>query len=86
MTGQEYIDNKELHPFWDASRDPNTEDVTDAFEQGKAEGEKELLAKAWDETTIKQWFIVNVDSNEPVWTDAHIEELCKDFIIIKKEE
>lgn len=41
MTGQEYINNRELHPFWDASRDPNREDVADAFEQGKAEGHNE---------------------------------------------
>lgn len=41
MTGQEYINNRALHPFWDESRDPNKEDVIDAFEQGKAEGVKE---------------------------------------------
>lgn len=41
MTGQEYIDTRTLHPFWDESRDPNKEDVIDAFEQGKAEGVKE---------------------------------------------
>ena len=41
MTGQEYINTRALHPFWDESRDPNKEDVIDAFEQGKAEGVKE---------------------------------------------
>lgn len=85
MTGQEYINNQELHPFWLLSKEPLKEDVADAFEQGKAEGEKELLAKAWDENIIKQWLIANVDAHEPVWTDAHVEELCKDFILIKKE-
>ena len=86
MTGQEYINNQELHPFWLIGREPQKEDVADAFEQGKTEGEKELLTRAWDDTTIKQWFITNVDCNDPVWTDAHIEELCKDFILIKKGE
>ena len=86
MTGQEYINNQELHPFCLIGRDPLIEDVADAFEQGKADGYNELLSKAWDETTIKQWFIDSVDGNEPKWTDAHIEELCKDFILIKKEE
>ena len=41
MTGQEYINTRALHPFWDESRDPNKEDVIDAFEQGKADGVKE---------------------------------------------
>ena len=61
-----------------------------AFKDGaqwqKQQDEKELLHKKWDETTIKQWFIANVDKHEPIWTDAHIEELCKDFILIKKGE
>ena len=42
MTGQEYIYNRDLHPFWDCSRDPGREDVSDAFEQGKHEGIKEF--------------------------------------------
>lgn len=46
MTGQEYINTRALHPFWDESRDPNKEDVVDAFEQGKAEGVKEGKAQA----------------------------------------
>ena len=46
MTGQEYINNSALHPFWDKSRDPNREDVIDAFEQGKAEGVKENKEQA----------------------------------------
>lgn len=41
MTGQEYLRNRALHPFWDESRDPNKEDVIDAFEQGKADGSRE---------------------------------------------
>ena len=84
MTGEEYINRKDLHPFWDCSRDPNKEDVLDAFEQGKTEGNKELLKKAWNETDLAQWYIVNVDWHEPIWTDKHIKELCEDFYLIPK--
>lgn len=41
MTGNEYIRRKDLHPFWDESRDPNKEDVADAYEQGLADGRKQ---------------------------------------------
>lgn len=85
MTGEEYIKRKDLHPYWDYSRDPNREDVSDAFEQGKTEGNKELLEKAWNETDLAQWYIANVDGHEPIWTDKHIEELCNDFYLIPKK-
>ena len=87
MTGEDYLKRRDLHPFYDESRDPNKEDVVDAFEQGKAEGNNELLAKAWSRATITDWYINSVSSrDEPIWTDVHIEELCKDFILIKKGE
>ena len=40
MTGKEYLKRTDLHPFWDDSRDPNREDVSDAYEQGLADGLK----------------------------------------------
>ena len=48
MTGQDYVNNKALHPFWDASRDQNKEDVADAYEQGKADGWKECEKQKQD--------------------------------------
>lgn len=45
MTGLEYVSRRDLHPFWDESRDPNTEDVIDAFEQGLVEGIKQTALK-----------------------------------------
>lgn len=84
MTGKEYVHRNDLHPFWDFSRDPNVEDVSDAFEQGKAEAYKELLEKAWNETDLAQWYIASVDGHEPIWTDKHIEELFNDFYLIPK--
>ena len=43
MTGLEYIGRRDLHPFWDECRDPNREDVADAYEQGKIDGYNEGL-------------------------------------------
>jgi len=37
-TGKDYVENREQHPFLDFSRDPNREDVVDAYEQGSADG------------------------------------------------
>ena len=43
MTGLEYISRRDLHPFWDECRDPNSEDVADAYEQGKTDGYNEAV-------------------------------------------
>lgn len=61
-------------------------DLNYAFEAGAAWQKQQLLNSAWDEASLKQWYIANVDANPPVWTDEHIEELCKDFILVKKNE
>ena len=34
---------------------------------------------------LVDWYINSVDSSEPVWTEGHIEELCRDFIMIPRE-
>ncbi len=49
MTGHEYVSRRDLHPFWDESRDPCKEDVIDAFEQGLAEGRKEVTLKGFQD-------------------------------------
>ena len=33
---------------------------------------------------LSQWYQKSVDATPPVWTDKHLEELTKDFILIKK--
>lgn len=38
-----------------------------------------------DETYLIDWYISSVDDSEPVWTEAHIEELMNDFYLIPKE-
>lgn len=39
---------------------------------------------AVDTGYLEDWYINSVTGGEPVWTEAHIEELCDDFIIIPK--
>jgi len=34
---------------------------------------------------LTQWYQNNVDSNPPIWTDEHLEELFKDFYLIPKD-
>lgn len=34
---------------------------------------------------LQDWYINSVLDDEPVWTEAHIEELCQDFVVIPKE-
>ena len=41
---------------------------------------------AVDEGYLQDWYISSVVGDvEPVWTEAHIEELAKDFIVIPKD-
>ena len=43
-------------------------------------------SEAVDEGYLQDWYISSVsEDDEPVWTEAHIEELAKDFIIIPKD-
>lgn len=66
MTGIEYLERRDLHPFWDESRDPNREDVAEAYEQGKADGYNEGYdaGATWADENPKQ-----------VWHDAQGEYL-----------
>lgn len=42
--------------------------------------------EAVGEGYLQDWYINSVSENdEPVWTDAHIEELANDFIVIPKD-
>ena len=38
-----------------------------------------------DEAYLIDWYISSVDNSEPIWTEAHIEELMNDFYLIPKE-
>lgn len=40
----------------------------------------------YDFGTLYDWYITSVDDSDPVWTEAHIEELLNDFYVIPKEE
>lgn len=42
---------------------------------------------AWDYGTLADWYQHSIDNTvEPVWTDAHLKELSKDFYLIPKIE
>lgn len=43
-------------------------------------------SEAVGEGYLQDWYISSVsEADEPVWTEAHIEELAKDFIVIPKD-
>ena len=39
-----------------------------------------------DKELLEDWYINSVSDDEPVWTEAHIEELYNDFFLIPKRE
>ena len=41
--------------------------------------------KAVDDGYLSDWYIASVGDESPVWTDAHIDELLNDFIVIPKD-
>lgn len=42
--------------------------------------------KAVGEGFLQEWYQASVDeTQEPVWTDEHIAEVCGDFYLIPKE-
>lgn len=44
------------------------------------------LDKAVDIGYLGDWYQSSIDTTvPPVWTDEHLEELCKDFIVIPKD-
>ena len=40
---------------------------------------------AVDDGYLSDWYIASVGNEPPVWTDAHIDELLNDFIVIPKD-
>ena len=42
---------------------------------------------SWKEGTVNDWYIKSCYPDDtPVWTDEHIEEVCRDFYLIPKEQ
>lgn len=40
---------------------------------------------SWGEGDLKDWYQTSVDTRqEPVWTDAHIREVCADFYLVPR--
>lgn len=42
------------------------------------------LDAAYDETTLRDWYISSTDGEPPIWTEEHIAELLRDFYVIPK--
>lgn len=50
-------------------------------------GAKWLKDQAWGRVMLEDWYINSIaNDTPPVWTQEHIDVLCKDFYLIKKEE
>lgn len=56
-------------------------DVSEAFYQGASW----VLSQAWGLDILSDWYKASINETEnPIWTGEHLEELTKDFILIKK--
>lgn len=54
---------------------------------GKYEKRLVDLEKAMDESTLYDWYATSVvQTDTPVWTEEHIEELLNDFYVIPKDK
>lgn len=49
------------------------------------EAELPIKNMAVDFGYLHNWFIDSVGTEEPVWTEDHIEELLEEFVVIPKE-
>lgn len=51
----------------------------------KANLKNGILDKAFGESELRDWYMTSVSQEQkPIWTDEHIIELLKDFILIPK--
>jgi len=49
--------------------------------------QNKLIEKAVDIGYLEDWYLHSIDgTTEPIWTEKHLEELHKDFILIPKED
>jgi uncharacterized protein YihD (DUF1040 family) len=56
------------------------------YDEGRLDMKEEILSKAVSENTLIDWYISSIDETiPPIWTEAHINELYKDFYLIPKE-
>lgn len=92
-TFDKYIDNsrKDLFVFSDLIKEhfELVEEYKDCRKELESYYEKmsnpPLKFEEWNEAAIQDWYINSVsEDDEPIWTEKHIEELCKDFRLIKK--
>lgn len=59
--------------------------MLDAIEFGAKWQKQQIIGKTVKEGFLIDWFIASVDETEPpIWTEEHINELCKDFYVSPK--
>lgn len=54
------------------------------YEAGYKAGYEAAMNEAIDYRTLFDWYISSVGDEEPVWTEQHIDELFRDYILIPK--
>lgn len=79
--------------FWLSAREPDAEEIDKVYEKLKhyedleESGQLINTKQAVDEGYLYDWYISSVlDSDTPVWTEEHLEELFNDFILIPKQK
>ena len=56
------------------------------YEAGFKAGYEAAMNEAIDYRTLFDWYISSVGDEAPVWTEQHIDELFRDYILIPKNE
>lgn len=56
------------------------EAVRDAFKSGA----EWVIGQGVSLSHLIAWYIQSVDAHEPIWTEEHLKELVKDYILIPK--
>lgn len=54
------------------------------YEKGYKAGYEAAMNEAIDYGTLFDWYISSVGDEAPVWTEQHIDELFRDYILIPK--
>ena len=72
----------EKYVYNDGGPFPHTTGVS--FLNGFKAGAEWMARQGVSLSHLIAWYIQSVDAHEPVWTEEHLEELVKDYILIPK--
>lgn len=75
----DFLNSKVIH-----TKEGDFISLDDAF-KATAIARQDILDKACTYSNIESWYQSSInETEEPIWTDAHINELMNDFILIPK--